>query len=126
MYETGELLELLRRRPSFRKNEGFLCLWNINRKKMVPVIGFELMTYRFTILNHFQVDNNCRENLDFLFILLIKINLDAPVKSLHVHPKGYFARDCHFKGFPNLRSVHLNVSKESCNFTYKAVALPLS
>ena len=23
-----------------------------------------------------------------------------PVKSLHVHPKGCFARDCHFKGFP--------------------------
>ena len=23
-----------------------------------------------------------------------------PVKSLHVHPLGRFARDCHFKGFP--------------------------
>ena len=67
---------------------------------MVPVIGFELMTYRFIILNHFQVDNNCRENLDFLFILLIKINLDAPRQVSTRSPKRYFARDCHFKGFP--------------------------
>ena len=45
---------------------------------MVPVIGFELMTYRFIILTVFTVDNDCRENLDFLFIISININLDAP------------------------------------------------
>ena len=74
-----------------------------------------------------MVDNNCRENLDFLFILLIDINLDAPRQVSTRSPKtGASLGIAILKVSPNLRSVHLNVSKESCNFIYKAVALPLS
>ena len=74
-----------------------------------------------------MADNNCRENLDFLFILLIDINLDAPRQvSTRSPKKGASLGIAILKVSPNLRSAHLNVSKESCNFTYKAVALPLS